>query len=438
MRQFFLLMVVLIGSFSSFAQTEPKFRKLDSLLNHFTENNRFMGAVSIREKDKIVFEKAYGFADVENGIKATNATKYKIGSVTKMFTAAIVFQLIEEKKLTLDTRLSKFYPEIKNADKITIKNLLNHKSGIYNYTEDTVFTKNMQVRHAKKDMLKMLSSYNPVFEPETASAYSNSNYLLLGYIIEDVTGKPYKANLTERITNKTGLKDTYYYSKINPKKREAFSYQFDGGAWQKQEEWHESGAFAAGAIQSTANDLTKFIKALFDGRIIKKTSLDEMIKLDQGMGHGIIGFPFGERRFLGHNGKIESFNSTLAYYPSEGMSISILSNGDNYDLNDIAIGVLSIYYKLPYRFPNLKIVQVPEEILKTYDGVYSSKQIPLKITVRNNNGKLTAQATGQDSFPLTAVSETEFVFDPAGVIMVFRKEGFTLKQGGMDFDFIRE
>src|SRR5690606_4971853 len=115
-----------------FAQTEgARLRKIDSLLTYLYENDKFMGSVAIRDKGSIVFEKAYGFADVETKTPATEGTKYKIGSITKMFTSAIIFQLIEEKQLKPDSRLSEFFPKIKNADKITISDMLNHTSGIF-------------------------------------------------------------------------------------------------------------------------------------------------------------------------------------------------------------------------------------------------------------------------------------------------------------------
>lgn len=438
MKKITTLLFALLISATAFSQADPRLRKIDSLMTHFTRNNKFMGALTIREKDKVVFEKAYGYADVANNLKANADTKYKIGSITKMFTAAIIFQLIEEKKLTLDTKLSKFYPEIKNADKITIGNLLQHKSGIHNYTNDEDFKTLLKKHQSKEAMLAKLYTMSADFEPGESAAYSNSNYLLLGYIIEDITKKPYKDAVAERVIKKAGLKNTYYYSTIDPKKNEAYSYKFNGTKWVQQDEWDESVAGAAGALQSTTTDLTQFIKALFDGKIISKASLTEMTKLDAGYGKGILQFPFGERKFLGHNGGIEAFSSSLGYYEKEGFSFSMIQNGDNYDTNEIAIGILSIYYKMPYQFPNLKTVTVDAAILKSYAGTYSSPGVPLKITISENNGKLIAQAAGQSPFPLNATSNTEFNFDPAGINMVFRKDGFTLKQGGMNLEFTRD
>lgn len=437
MKKLLLALLVIVTATAS-AQTDAKFHKIDSLLRYLANNNRFMGSVAIREKNKVVFERAYGYADLENKIKATPATKYKIGSITKMFTSAIIFQLAEEKKLTLDTKLSKYYPKVKNADKITIAQLLNHHSGIFNFTNDSLFTTYNTSAQTRTQMLARIEGFPSDFEPGTKAEYSNSNYMLLGYIIEDITKKPYKDVVMERIIKKAGLKNTYYYGAIDPKKNEAYSYDFKDSKWTKREEWHESLVFAAGALQSTPTDLTQFIKALFDGKIIKKTSLEQMTKMDMGFGHGIFIFPFGERKFYGHNGGIEAFTSVLGYYPAEGLSISMTVNGDNYDANNILIGILSIYYKLPYQFPNVKIVNVDPAILKSYEGNYTSPTHPLKISMKFHDGKLFAQATGQGEFPLEPASPTEFNFDPAGIKVNFSKDAFVITQGGHKDEFIRD
>jgi CubicO group peptidase (beta-lactamase class C family) len=440
MKKLVLSLFLLMIASAAFAQQEgAKYRKIDSLLTYFYDNNKFMGSITIREKGEVVFEKAYGFADVAAKIPAKTDTRYKVGSITKMFTSAIIFQLIEEKKLTLGTKLSDFFPDIKNAEKITIADMLGHKSGLYNYTDDAAFDSYSSKLQNRKDMLQRLESYPPAFEPGEKTEYSNSNYLLLGYIIQDITKKTYKENVASRVIKKADLKHTYYFGKINTKKKEAYSYSFDNGKWVKAEEWHESVAGAAGALQSTGDDLTKFIKALFDGKIIKPESLAEMLKIDMGYGRGIFAFPFGERKFFGHNGGIESFNSVLGYYPKDDMGFALLVNGDNYNYNEIVIGILSCYYKLPYFFPNLKSVKVDESILKRYEGVYSTPSLPFKVDVKLVAGELVAHATDQGSFPLNPLSETEFNFDPAGITITFSQAGFTLRQAdGAVTEFTKE
>lgn len=439
MKKTFLSLLILLISVPVLAQNDgAKFRKIDSLLTYYYANNKFMGSVAIREKDKVVFAKAYGFADVENQTPAIVDTKYKIGSVTKMFTSTIIFQLIEEKKLTLKTKLSEFFPKIKNAEKITIGSMLNHKSGIFNFTADLTFSTYNTKLQLRKDMLDRLYSYPAAFEPDTKADYSNSNYLLLGYIIQDITKKTYKENVTARIINKVGLKNTYYFGKINPKKKEAYSYRYKNNQWEKSEEWSESIAGGAGALQSTPTDLTKFAQALFTGKLITPESLTEMTQIDMGYGKGVFNFPFGERKFVGHNGGIDGFSSVLGYYAKENLGFSLIVNAQNCDFNDLVLGILSCYYKLPYRFPNFSTVAIDDTILKSYEGNYSNPKLPFTINVKLVDGKLRVHADEQGTFYLNAISTTEFNHDASGVVMVFSPKGFTLKQNGAETFFTKK
>ncbi|MCW4468664.1 beta-lactamase family protein [Flavobacterium sp. MFBS3-15] len=440
MKRLFLSLFVLAITIPALAQSEAKYRKIDSLMNHFSRNNKFMGVLSIREKGRPVFEKAYGFADVEAKVKATPDTKYKIGSVTKMFTSAMIFQLVDEKKLKLDMKLSDFFPRVKNAEKIKISDLLGHTSGVFNITDDANFDDIKGKLQSRKQILDRIESYNPVFEPGVKAEYSNTNYLLLGYIIQDITNKTYKEAVFERIVKRAGLKNTYYFSKINPKKKEAYSYKFADGKWVKQEEYHESSAGGAGGLQSTAPDLTLFARALFDGTLISKESLAEMTKMEMGFGRGLFAFPFGERKFLGHNGDIEGFATILGYYPKEDVAISLTLNGVNTELDDMMIGILSCYYKLPYRFPNFATTTVDDSILQSYEGLYSAPSLPYKVKIVARDGKLVAIAMepGQGMFELNPLSETEFNYDPANLHMIFSPKGFTLKQGGQVTEFKKD
>lgn len=452
-------LLLLLFAFSSFTFAQDKFTRMDSLLNYLHENNKFMGSLTIREGENVVFNKAYGYADVEKNIKADRFTRYKIGSISKTFTAVMVMQLIEEKKMTLQTKLNRFYPKVKNADKISIYDLLHHRTGIVDYiNQDTTFHTSLDKKHSKEDILKVITSFKSNFEPGSKYEYSNSNFFILGCIIEKLTKKSYAENLQHRIvkkaelgtfenktemtakgavTNKVFVPTTYYKEEAtNTTNRESYSFYFDGTNWVKSLENHNSIAFASGGITSTTADLTKFIYALFNGKLVSQASLDQMKEIKEGYGKALIQFPFGERRFYGHGGRIENFSSMLGYYPTEKLSFSLISNGDNFVQNDIIIGILSIYYKMPFPFP--QFMKMDKAELAKFTGTYASKDIPLKITVSEKNGELSAQATGQGAFPLTFKEETTFVFAAAGIEMVFGDKSFVLIQGGMKFNFTKE
>jgi CubicO group peptidase (beta-lactamase class C family) len=259
----------------------------------------------------------------------------------------------------------------------------------------------------------------------------------LGYILETLTKKSYAENLQTRIVKKAKLANTYFPTgKINSALGESFSYSYNGTQWEKIPEWENSIAYSAGAIISTPADVTRFMQTLFDGKLIKPSSLELMKEIKDGYGKALVQFPFGERRFYGHTGGIESFRAVVGYYPTEKLGISLMVNGDNFNRNDIMIGILSIYYKMPFPFPTF--TKVDPAILAKYTGTYASKELPLKITITEKNKELIAQATGQSAFPLTFKVEKTFIFASAGIEIIFGENSFVLNQGGMRFNFTKE
>ena len=432
-----LSILFLFLSVVTFAQ-EASLARIDSLLNYLNEHDKFMGSLCIMQGDEVVFKQAYGYSEATKGIRANGGTKYKIGSITKTFTATMIMQLVEEKKILLTTKLSRFYPKIENADKITIEQLLYQRTGIKDYANaDATLTDVLGKPNIKELILKKIENYTSIFEPDTKHEYSNSNYFVLGLIIEKVTKKTYADNLKIRIADKLGLKNTYYTNqKTDITKRESYSYTFNGEYWDKIDEWENDIAFSSGGIISTPEDLTLFIRSLFKGKLVSPASFELMKTLKDTYGMALIRFPFGERKFFGHNGKIEGFESTMGYYQQDDMTISLLSNGVNYSQNDIMLGILSIYYKSPFRFPVFETLN-PEKI-KDYVGIYSSKDIPLKVTIFEKNGALYGQATGQPEFPLTYASDDLFYFQAGNIEIYFVNDGFVLKQGRNKFNYKKE
>lgn len=431
-----LLIFTLLTSSLSFSQDES-IAKIDEFLNYLFENDKFMGSLVIRKGDTIVFKNAYGYYEANRGLRSNGNTKYKIGSVTKTFTATMIMQLVEAKKLRLETKISRFFPKIAMANYISVNDLLQQRSGIMDYVNaDETFKEKLITGESREDLLDRIADYEAIFEPGTKHMYSNTNYYLLGCIIENITKKSYAENLKELIVDKIGLKNTYYTTdKTDISKRESYSYLFNGTYWEQFPEWDNSIAFASGGITSTPDDLTLFISSLFDGKLVTKSSVDQMKKIKDGYGMGLMQFPFGERRFFGHNGKIENFNSVVGYYPKEKLSIALISNADVYNQNDIMLGILSMYYKMPYPFPEFTKLD-PEEI-RPLLGVYSSNDLPLQIVVSEKNGELIAQATGQPPFPLTYFKDTTFVFQSAGVEITFGIDSFVLKQAGAKYKYTK-
>jgi len=415
--------------------------KLDSLFDILNSKSKAMGSIAISANGKLVYQRAIGYSVVNGAVKtpASIKTKYRIGSITKMFTATMVFQLVEEGKLTIDTKLSKWFPQMANADKITIGEMLSHRSGLHNFTNDAAYPGYMTKPQSEADMLTIIQKQPSDFEPDTKAEYSNTNFVLLGYIIEKITGKPYADELKRRIIAKTGLTDTYYGGKINPANNEAYSYKFAGG-WQAEPETDMSIPGGAGALVSTPADLTKFIEALFGGKLISQQSLDQMKTMRDNYGMAMFVIPFYDKKSYGHNGDIDGFSSVLSYFPEDKMAISYISNGVAYPMNDILLGVLKIYFNKPYQVPTFKSVITSSDQLDKYLGVYSSTQFPLKITITKNNMTLIGQATGQQALELDAVEPDKFTYSAAGIAMLFNpaKNEFTLLQGGQNILFTKD
>lgn len=400
--------------------------------------NNAMGSLTISRNGAVVYSRAIGYSYISGNekIPATSQTKYRIGSITKMFTATMIFQLIEDGKLSLNTTLDKYFSQLPNAGKITIGNLLNHRSGLHNFTDDPEYPTWMTQPKTQDEMLAIISKGGVDFQPGEKFSYSNSGYVVLGYIVEKVSKQSYSKYLSNRITSKIGLSNTYVGTKTDTKKNESLSYRFSN-SWEQAPETDMSIPAGAGAIVSTTADLTQFIESLFSLKLVSSSSLSQMKTLTDGYGMGMFQIPFYEKKAYGHNGGIDGFESTLAYFPEDSVAVAYCTNGRVYPVNNILIGVLSIYFNKPYSIPTFSL---KAEDLDKYLGVYSSAQIPLKITVTKNGATLFAQATGQQSFPLDETGKDKFKFDPAGIVIEFNpdKNEMTLKQGGENVVFTKE
>jgi len=436
-RSFYSILFVLF-SVTSFAQ-EQKFLALDSLFQILDENNRFMGSLSISENGKIIYSKTIGKVDLASGKSSDNLTKYRIGSISKMFTACLIFQAIEENKLSLKQNINRFFPKITGAKEISIGNLLNHRSGIHNYTNDTSYFNYYTASKSQKEMLEIIQASGSDFKPNSKAEYSNSNYILLSFILEQIYKKSYEELLDIKIIQPQGLKNTYFGKKLELAKNECASYRFSG-KWELENETHSSVSLGAGGIVSTTEDLLFFITKLFEGKIINTASLAQMMKLEDGFGMGIFSVPFYDKKGFGHTGGIDGFSSFLYTFPEEKISIALTSNGSRFNNNDIGIAALSDCFDKSFSLPSFYAVALTSADLDKYLGSYANPEIPIKISITKDSLSLIAQATGQPSFTLELIGKDSFEFSPAGVEIQFipEKNLLILKQGGGEFSFKKE
>lgn len=435
-----LVLCLLAGGVANAQLSTGEKTKLDSFFNVLDQNNKFMGSVAMSQDGKVIYEKSVGFADVARADKAHAYTKYRIGSISKTFTAVLVMKAVEEKKLGLRNALSIYFPEIQNAQRINISDLLYHRSGIGNFTDSPDYMQWHGQAQTQKQLLQHIVAAGSEFEPDSKASYSNSNYVLLSIILERIYEKPFAKLLEEKIVRPLGLQNTYFGGKIDHSKNEAYSYSWEGGKWALEAETDMSVPLGAGAVVSTPTDLTKFATALFEGKLLSKASLEQMETTKEQYGMGLFKVPYYEKWGYGHTGGIDGFSSMLTYMPQEKLACALVSNGSDYSNNDIVLAMLSSFYQKPYDVPSFKIVKLDEKQLEAYLGTYASEQIPLKLTITKENGQLVAQATGQSSFPLDAVGNDVFRFDKANIEISFevKSKQMRLKQSGVDFLFTKE
>ena len=413
--------------------------KLDNYFNALEQNNKFMGSVAVSKNGEIIYIKSIGFADIENKVKATENSKYRIGSISKSFTTVLILKAVEQKKLNTNQTIDKWFPTIKNAKKITVNHLLSHRSGIHNFTDDKDYlTWNTQPK-TEKEMIEIIAKGGSDFNPDSKAEYSNSNFVLLTYILEKTFTKSYSDLLQEFIVKPIGLKNTYVFGKINPSNNECKSYSFSG-SWKTETETDFTVPLGAGAITSTPSDLTKFADALFSGKLLTNESLEIMKTIKDGYGIGLFQIPFYKSVGYGHTGGIDGFSSIYSYFSDDKISYALISNGTNINNNDISIAVLSAIYDKPYEIPVFTTFTLTSEDLDKYLGVYASKQIPLKITISKDGNTLIAQGTGQPAFPIEATEKDKFKFDQAGAKFEFNLTAKTmiLFQGGGQINFTKE
>jgi D-alanyl-D-alanine carboxypeptidase len=417
--------------------------KLDRFLDRLLEKNQAMGELTLVRDGELIYDHAFGFAQMNGGVKQplTPASRFRIGSITKMFTAIIIYQLADEKRLNLADKLDKFVPQIPNASKITIAHILGHRSGIHNVFGDPAqepWPADQPI--SKADLLVRLAKGPPDFEPDTMHRYSNSGYSVLGFVIEKVTGRAYEDVVKERIISRVGLNDTYVTATpIDVAKGEALTYRAFADGWrQSNSENHPTIRFAAGSIVATTGDMARFIKAVFDGKLISSESLQTLKTQRDGEGMGMVTFTWEGRTFYGESGGDATTGALVAYLPEEKLAIAYATNAKVYSVSEIMKGIAAIYYNRPFEIPAFEKVTVSPETLEKYVGIYVNP--PGRFTITRQGSTLYVQpASPAAPAPMEAKSETIFQITN-GVTMEFNLEKgqLTLKRPQGERVFTRE
>jgi CubicO group peptidase (beta-lactamase class C family) len=406
--------------------------RLEQIANSYTADNTFMGSVLVARGNKILLNKGYGKASLERNIPNDPDTKFRIGSLTKQFTAALVLQLQQDGNLRIEDSVRKYLPDApKSWDKITLTELLGHNSGIPEIQSDPRFRSWAMSPHTHAEELALFKDRPLNFEPGSKNEYSNSNYLVLGAVIEKVTGEDYGTLLRNRTFKPLGMNDSGVDKDGLVLPKRAQGYNNENGRLVPAPSESMSVPWSAGSIYSTANDLLRWERGLFGGKVLSAASLKEMTtpgKVSHGLGVEV-SIEDGVK-VVDHNGAIEGFVAHMAYLPEPGITVIVLSNvfgGAPPAMGDQL--VQTMLGKTVVLARERKAVPITNEDLARFAGTYSmSSGMTFTFSVKANALELDASgeimpllyqgiAAGHPRFYVAVTNgEIEFVPDPTGAI----------------------
>src|ERR1039457_4689075 len=330
---------ILTGACFALVHAQDFAAKADAFVGAYVQQNKFIGSVLVAKDGKPLVRKSYGLAGREWDIPNAPDTKFRLGSITKQFTATCIMQLVEAGKLKLDDPISKYYTDSPPTwSKVTIHHLLSHTSGIPSYTDlPGFFQKESTIDRTPAEIIKLTQDKPLEFEPGEKFTYDNSGYIILGYVIEKVSGQKYDDYLRQHIFEPLGMHDTGYDMARDIIPHRASGYNFSGVKWINAPYLAMSLPYAAGSLYSTVDDLLKWDQALYAHKPLTTESLDRMFTPNKSnYGYGwFIGKQF-EHKLEEHNGGINGFSTVISRYPDDKVTIIVLAN-----MNTVAVGPIA-------------------------------------------------------------------------------------------------
>lgn len=421
MRNFlFILFTGLVTfSFGQSKQDKELLKKVDKFISDNYKQYAPGCAVLIAKKGEVIFEKGFGIANLEQDVPMKAEMVFRIGSITKQFTSVAILQLVDKGQIALTDSIQKFIKDFHFKGKtITIENLLTHTSGIKGYEEvDAKVPNPMRIDFSPKTVIDSIDKLSLEFEPGTRYSYSNSNYFLLAYIIEQVSGLSYPQYLRENIFKPSGLNSTYYESQTEIIPNRANGYSFSDEKYRNTDFISMSLVYGAGALRSTVADLYKWHKALYEGKIVKSELFRKAIqpyKLTDGKqidyGYGFFNRTENGINSIGHGGAIDGFRSLEMYYPEKDVFIALLCNSDRDDIErlyqSLAIIVLDIKTEA-----DLKEVKLNRETFSSYTGTYKNEQYKQSMTIQlGDNDRLYCTLSNGTGKNMVMIAQNETLF----------------------------
>ena len=388
-------------------------------------------AILVAKDGNVLYRKAFGYADIKNKIQVTPDTKFRIGSVTKQFTAAAILKLQENNLISVNDKLSKFIPDFPRGDEVTIHELLTHTSGIHSYTDNDDFIKNVTTTISPDSLVSSIKKGSYDFNPLEKWQYNNSGYFILGYLISKISGKTYSEYLKQNFFDPLQMTNTgIHYAGIKLE-HEAKGLTKKGNKYEEAINWDMSWAGGAGSIYSTIDDLLKWNQALYEGKVLKEESLKAALtpvvlkngeKASPLYGYGLGLSKFRGKDIISHGGGLNGFLTQLAYYPGEKLTVVMFTNTSepevNFDPNKIAEAFL--WDKMDKQTSYAESAVKPKN-LQLYVGRYDLSGFAV-VTISAENNKLYSQISGQAKYEIFPKAEDEFFWKVVDARIKFFKD----------------
>ena len=348
--------------------------RIDRTIEARASGGQFMGSVLIARDGKILLSKGYGKASLADNLPNTPATKFRLGSVTKQFTAASILLLEEQGKLKLEDPIKQYMPDAPAAwDSITFFYLLTHTSGIPNYTSFPDYPSTQAVAQTPTQVVARFRDKPLNFPPGTSWEYSNSGYVLLGYLIEKISGQSYATFVHDNLFAPLGMKDSGYDSSTEKIERRAVGYAPGPGGPIVASFIDMTIPFSAGALYSTTQDMLRWEQGLFGGKVLKPSSLAKMttpFKNSYALGLGVVTGPNGSK-VISHSGGIEGFNTNVTYVTPDKLAIIVLANLNGPAADELSADIRKLANGEPVVLSNeRKVVPIPADALNRLAGTY--------------------------------------------------------------------
>lgn len=392
---------------SCLAQDIPR---MEQVVQSYVSNKTFMGSVLVARGNEVLLDKGYGSANLEWNIPNSPTAKFRLGSLTKQFTAAAILLLEERGKLKTGDLVKTLMPDAPAAwDKITIYNLLTHTSGIPNFTGFPDYASQEPFPTTPEKLVARFRNKPLDFQPGEKWSYSNSGYVLLGYLLEKASGESYEKFLRENIFDPLGMKDSGVDSNSAIILRRVAGYTPSKDGPQNAGFINMTVPFSAGALYSTTEDLLRWEQGLFGGKLLSAASLAKMTTpFKDDYACGLFVRTVNGHKVINHGGGIEGFNTSLVYYPDDKVTVVVLANLNGNAPEAIAMRLGAVMHGEKVELPSeRKEITLAPTVLGQYVGTYQlAPKIDMMITVAD--GQLISQVSGQNKVPLFAESETKF------------------------------